>query len=951
MKFIKKISIVLFSITIILLSTVFTNAQMIGIPKANGIGTIKYRDSQEVLMKKDYVQKQTEFRGVWITPFVGDIPAFINEVQYKSEMNKVFDIMEYYNMNAIVYHVRIMNDALYHSALNPYSNYYNGNSEWDALEWVISESHRRGIEFHAWMNPYRVKNAYSGTLEALAATFQENNAASNPDNLIKNSSQVILDPGKPAVRQFLLDTCQELIENYDVDAVHFDDYFYIDNNDDSKTFEKYNPNNLLLADWRRLQVDMFIEDLHFLLEEHNSQNNKFVQLGISPSGVWRNGDGIVGYDSEGNAFSNGSNTLYGFAHYDNYLYSDTVKWINNEWIDYIVPQVYFALEHATTPYADIMQWWDKIVLNKKVNLYAGIGFHLAGSSGTVYTWKDSPYEFYYELRYNNGLQNAHGSILFSYRHMRDGYNNKASIKGQNMENVKNELWNKKIFLPQANVSNTVFPSYVRNLELLKTNKNNIISWDYNSNARYYAVFRSSDPITYSTNEIIDIFGVDEVERVEFYDELGDYNYAVIPISKSNTLGNGTIVNKDATKDSYTVEFFDKNNISIKLEQVEHGKGVSGPQLPRVIGHTFKGWNQDLTNITKDIKVYPIYEAKQYLVEFCNLYGVTIDAQYVEHGQKAKAPDPNEYDNKIFIKWDQDYNNIISDLKIYPLYEDITSETEFVVTFVMPDGAILKNESVKYKKDATEPMEIPKLVGKHFIGWDKSYQMVSKNLVITAVFEEGAEYSVIFLDKDNKEIKKEIVIEGNNATAPILNNINGFKFIGWDSNFTNIKNDLIVKPLYDVITFSVKFYDFENKLIKEELVKYQEDASSPNLDEIEGYVFVKWNKSFLNVKEDLIIKPVYEEQLDIKYTVTFKDKNGDIIEVVIVNEGENLENYKAPEVKGYKFKEWNQDLSNINDDLVVLAIYSKTSSCSKVNTVQMFTIISFLGILLYFRKKK
>ena len=526
MKLIRKFLIVLFSLVIVLASTNIVNGQMVGIPKFDGSGTIKYRDSQEVMMNETYVQKQTEFRGVWITPLVGDIPSFTSETQYKREMNKVFDIMEYYNMNAIIYHVRIMNDALYPSNLNPYSTYYNGNSDWDALEWVISESHRRGIEFHAWVNPYRVKNAYSGTLEALAATFPEANAASNPDNLIKSSSQVILDPGEPAVRQFLLDTCTELMDNYDIDAIHFDDYFYVDNNDDTKTYAKYNPDNLFLPDWRRLQVDLFIESLHQLIDDHNIANDKYVQLGISPSGVWQNGNGIVSYDSNGNAMSNGSNTLYGFAHYDNYLFSDTVKWINEDWIDYIVPQVYFALEHGTTPYADIMSWWDKIVENRNVSLYAGIGLHIAGSGGNVYSWKNSPLELYYELRYNDGLKNANGSVLFSYRHMRDGYNNQASMKGQNMKNVLDELWTEKIFLPEANVIKTVFPGYVRNLKLEKTSENNILSWDFNPNARYYALYRSKTEITYSTNQIYDIFGTNEEERFTFLDEAGDFNYAV-----------------------------------------------------------------------------------------------------------------------------------------------------------------------------------------------------------------------------------------------------------------------------------------------------------------------------------------------------------------------------------------------------------------------------------------
>lgn len=954
MKLFKKLTIVLFSLIIVFVSAISISAQMVGIPKVDGSGTIKYRDSNEVMMKSEYVQKQTELRGVWITPLVGDIPSFTSETQYKKAMNDVFDIMEYYNMNAIIYHVRIMNDALYPSDLNPYSTYYNGNSDWDALEWVISESHRRGIEFHAWMNPYRVKNAYSGTLEDLAKTFPAANAASNPENLIQSSSQVILDPGEPAVRQFLLDTCQELMENYDIDAIHFDDYFYVANNDDTKTFAKYNPDNLFLADWRRLQVDLFIEGLYNLIEDFNMENDKFVQLGISPSGVWQNGNGIVNYDADGNASSTGSNTLYGFAHYDDYLYSNTVKWINEEWIDYIVPQVYFALEHNTTPYADIMQWWDKIVEHKDVSLYAGIGLHIAGASKDRYfSWSDSPYELSYELRYNDGLKNSKGSVLFSYRHMRDGYNNKSSIKGKNMENAKKDLWTEKIFLPESNVTSTVFPAYVRNLQLEKTTENNFISWDKNPNARYYALYRSESKITYATNQIYDIFGSNDDERFVFKDEAGDFNYAVVPVSKSNTRGNGTIINSDQTKDTYTVEFFDKDNNSVKLEQVSHNGTISAPNLPRITGYSFKGWSGDFSKITEDLKVYPIYEARTYTVEFCNLYGIVIDTQIIDYGQTAVEPNPVEYDNKLFVKWDQDFSNIVSNLKINPIYEDVTEETRLTVKFVMPDGSIIKEELVKYKADATAPLEVPKIVGYYFYDWDLDFKLIKNDLVVTAIFEEGFEYSVKFLDKLGNEIKSETLIEGNSATAPILDNVVGYTFTGWDQDFSNVTTDMIVKPMYVELMFTVKFLNHNNDLLKEQLVKYGEEATQPELVSREGYLFKNWDKDFSNIKNDIIVKPIYEKTIEeeITYSITFKDKDGKVIEVVQANKGDNLQNYQAPAVKGFEFKEWNQDLSNINQDLIAEAIYTKTSSCGSVNAIQLLTMFSLLGVYFFLRRRK
>ena len=170
------------------------------------------------------------------------------------------------------------------------------------------------------------------------------------------SGVTILNPGEPEVREFLIDTVMELIENYDVDAIHFDDYFYANGVNDSKTYNKpgYNPKKLSLADWRREQVDIFIRDLSQAIRNFNIQNNRYVQLGISPTGIYKNASrrgfayGIGStdyYDANGNFITSGSNTA-GFQHSGDYLYADTKKWIDNEWIDYILPQTYWGFTRA-----------------------------------------------------------------------------------------------------------------------------------------------------------------------------------------------------------------------------------------------------------------------------------------------------------------------------------------------------------------------------------------------------------------------------------------------------------------------------------------------------------------------------------------------------------------------------------------------------------------------------
>ena len=171
---------------------------------------------KKITVKGEYINPETEFRAVWISNFVNDVSSYTTEANFKSEMTKVFNIMEHYNLNAMIFHVRTHNNAMYDSDLNPVSSWWSNVNfaTFDPLEWLISEAHKRGIEFHAWMNPYRVLSTRYG--ESLPAS----NPANNPDNLLTYNGNSILDPGLPLVREFLVDTVLEVIEKYDVDAIH-----------------------------------------------------------------------------------------------------------------------------------------------------------------------------------------------------------------------------------------------------------------------------------------------------------------------------------------------------------------------------------------------------------------------------------------------------------------------------------------------------------------------------------------------------------------------------------------------------------------------------------------------------------------------------------------------------------------------------------------------------------
>ncbi|MDD2258988.1 MAG: family 10 glycosylhydrolase [Bacilli bacterium] len=523
-----------------------------------------YRTDTNVLIPKDYITPERDFRAAWVTPLTGDITGFNSEGQFKAEMTSVFQTLEYFNMNAIVYHVRIMNDALYPSVYNPFSKYYNADSDFDALEWLIDESHRRGIEFHAWMNPYRISSTETGrTKEEIAASYQGNNAASNPDNLLIGSGGEILNPGEPAVRQFLLDTARELLNNYDIDAIHFDDYFYISGIDDSTTRAKYNPNNLSMEDWRREQVNIFIKDLNNLIDNYNSLNKKAVQLGISPSGIWRNGDGVVTYDENNNAITNGSSTS-GFAHYGNYLYSDTLKWANEGWIDYLVPQSYWSFDHNTARFADVMDWWDKALRYKDVNVYSGMGLYMSDNKTANKSWSYQPdVEAERQVRYISKLDKITGTVVFDYQQLAAS---KSSIGRMNQ--VMSNAWYQKALPTEVSSLgvNMITPDEVTNLNISKTLQGFKIQFNEANDANRYAIYRSSGDLTYAPEQLIDLIGNYSQDGVISYIDqevkTGNYNYGVKALSRSNTLSNPVAINTSGALDGELLELEPIKNIII-----------------------------------------------------------------------------------------------------------------------------------------------------------------------------------------------------------------------------------------------------------------------------------------------------------------------------------------------------------------------------------------------------
>ena len=368
--------------------------------------------SKKKVMITPYIPRKEEFRGVWVATVENiDFPRTKSAADFKSAYNRLLANAKKAGFNAIIFQVRPASDAFYPSKLNPWSRNLTGTegtaiSGFDPLAYMVHAAHLAGMQFHAWLNPYRVcGNTKTTPAKYLASLSKNNFARRNPHFVLAPPSEIagyktlLLDPGVPQVRNHIISTVQEIVSRYNVDAIHFDDYFYPYGgvgNLDRISFQKYNPLKLSLHDWRRNNVDLVIKSVKSLLAQHAQKTGRKVQFGISPFGIWGNASSIPG----------GSLTGGKESYFINY--ADTRKWVQRNWIDYIVPQLYWNFGHETAAYACLVDWWCSTVQNTNVKLYIGLAPYRLGTPG----W--STRELADQLRYNSSKRNVSGNIMFSY---------------------------------------------------------------------------------------------------------------------------------------------------------------------------------------------------------------------------------------------------------------------------------------------------------------------------------------------------------------------------------------------------------------------------------------------------------------------------------------------------------------------------------------------------------
>ena len=354
---------------------------------------------------------EVSFRGAWIATVANiDWPsaeAVGNTGKQQAEMIFLLDSLESIGINAIIFQVRPTADALYYSELEPVSHWLTGSqgswgeqTPWDPLDWTIEEAHKRGMEVHVWLNPYRVNLAKTDTSVICA----EHIFRRHPEWFWCYAKQWYFDPGLDVTREWICTIVQDIVQNYDIQAIHMDDYFYpypVGKQElpDSLTFATHPRGFENIRDWRRNNVNMVIQDISRTIKECKPE----VEFGISPFGVWRN----ASVDSTGSA------TTAGITNYDD-LYADIRLWIREGWIDYVLPQLYWEIGKKAADYEVLAHWWANEVRGTNCKLYIGMApYRLEGASAKS-PWGQGN-EIKRQMELNRSIPEITGECFYSTR--------------------------------------------------------------------------------------------------------------------------------------------------------------------------------------------------------------------------------------------------------------------------------------------------------------------------------------------------------------------------------------------------------------------------------------------------------------------------------------------------------------------------------------------------------
>ena len=463
-----------------------------------------------------------EFRAVWIAhvsntdwPTQKGLPA----EQQRSEFVAFLDQQKRMGANAVVVQVRSACDAVYPSNIEPWSEWLTGKQglspNYDPLRFMVAEAHARGLEFHAWFNPYRAV-----TNTAVANIAPSHVSVLHPEWVRQYGSLKILDPGLPEVRAYVTRVVMDVVRRYDIDGVHFDDYFYpypqtgaVFN--DQAAFMRHNPSFLTLADWRRRNVDLLIKMVSDSIESAKPD----VKFGVSPFGIWKN---------KSAASPDGSQTRGGESYFE--TFSDSRKWVQSGWVDYIVPQLYWSIGFSVADYAELMPWWAANSAGR--HLYIGHGIYRVGVNGSDANWLKRD-QLPDQIRLNRTYAEVKGGVHFS-----------AKSLTNNALNVRDSvaaMYQTPALVPTMPWKDRIPPNAPVGLGIVGNGNSLTLRWQKpqpapdGDLARYFVVYRFNENEAINLNNASAIRHVTPTDTTAFVDALGTsgsaFRYVVTAVDR------------------------------------------------------------------------------------------------------------------------------------------------------------------------------------------------------------------------------------------------------------------------------------------------------------------------------------------------------------------------------------------------------------------------------------
>ena len=416
-----------------------------------------------------------EFRGAWIqcvnVQFMG-----MSTADMQKTLTYQLDELQKDGANAIIFQVRPECDALYNSSIEPWSRFLTGEQGkapspyWDPLQWMIEQCHKRGMELHAWINPYRAKTKTTHVLSP------KHIAHKRRDLVFEYDGQYILNPAYDENRQYICHVVGDILRRYDVDGLHIDDYFYPYpaagcTIPDENLYRRNPGGHSNIGDWRRYNVNLFMKEMHDTIRAVKP----WVKFGVSPFGIYRNKK----------SDPNGSDTR-GLQNYDD-LYADVLLWINNGWVDYCVPQIYWQIGHPTADYKTLIQWWDRNASARP--LYIGEDVERT----VKYKDDDNPNQHQMPAKYklHDFANNVQGTVLWYAKAAVDNIGNYGMM-------LRNVYWRTPALQPLMPFISKKQPGKPRKVKMVWTSDGPMLFWtapktkskskDWASNAHQYAVY-------------------------------------------------------------------------------------------------------------------------------------------------------------------------------------------------------------------------------------------------------------------------------------------------------------------------------------------------------------------------------------------------------------------------------------------------------------------------------